>query len=132
MPISFERVVQLVGHEVAAKARDAALTLYARGRDYARERGIVIADTKFEFGLLDNELILIDECLTPDSSRFWPTSEVVPGGHPDLLRQAGAAGLPLRHRLEQATAPHRRCHRKLWREPAAPTRTSTSASPVSR
>jgi len=82
VPISFERVVQLVGHDVAAKARDAALSLYSSGRDYARERGIVIADTKFEFGLLDDELILIDECLTPDSSRFWPATEVVPGGHP--------------------------------------------------
>ncbi len=82
VPISFERVVKWLGHDVAAKARDAALSLYGRGRDYARERGIVIADTKFEFGLLDDELVLIDECLTPDSSRFWPAAEVVPGCHP--------------------------------------------------
>src|SRR5262249_5465311 len=53
-----------------------------KGREYARERGIVIADTKFEFGLLDGRLLLIDECLTPDSSRFWPASEVKPGGNP--------------------------------------------------
>jgi phosphoribosylaminoimidazole-succinocarboxamide synthase len=81
-PISFERAAELVGPDVAARARDAALTLYARGRDYARERGIVIADTKFEFGLLDGQLMLIDECLTPDSSRFWPAAEVVAGGYP--------------------------------------------------
>ncbi|MEE2887629.1 MAG: phosphoribosylaminoimidazolesuccinocarboxamide synthase [Planctomycetota bacterium] len=82
LPISFEQTVELVGAEVAEQARDAALALYNRGRDFARERGIVIADTKFEFGLLNGELILIDECLTADSSRFWPAEEVVPGGNP--------------------------------------------------
>jgi phosphoribosylaminoimidazole-succinocarboxamide synthase len=82
LPISFEQVVDLVGRDVATKARAAALALYSQGRDHARERGIVIADTKFEFGLLDGELVLIDECLTPDSSRFWPAAEVVPGGRP--------------------------------------------------
>ncbi|MCB9888574.1 MAG: phosphoribosylaminoimidazolesuccinocarboxamide synthase [Planctomycetes bacterium] len=81
-PIPFERTVELVGRDVAEAARDAALALYAAGRDYAAERGIVIADTKFEFGLADGELVLIDECLTADSSRFWPASEVVPGGKP--------------------------------------------------
>ena len=63
-------------------ARDAALALYRTARAFARERGIVIADTKFEFGLLDGEVILIDECLTPDSSRFWPAEEVKPGATP--------------------------------------------------
>jgi phosphoribosylaminoimidazole-succinocarboxamide synthase len=82
LPIAFEEVIELVGEDVAKQARDAALALYSQGRDHARERGIVIADTKFEFGLLDGELILIDECLTPDSSRFWPAEEVSPGGHP--------------------------------------------------
>ncbi len=81
-PISFDRTIELVGREVAEQARDAALALYHAGRDFAAERGIVIADTKFEFGLLDGELILIDECLTPDSSRFWPADEVSPGGKP--------------------------------------------------
>jgi len=81
-PIPFERTVELVGRKVAEQARDAALALYGAGREYARERGIVIADTKFEFGLLDGELVLIDECLTPDSSRFWPADEVRPGGKP--------------------------------------------------
>lgn len=82
MPISFEQTVDLVGSEIATKARDTALELYNRGAEYARERGIVIADTKFEFGMLNGELILIDECLTADSSRFWPVEEVVPGGNP--------------------------------------------------
>lgn len=81
-PIAFERCVELVGADIATKARDAALLLYQRGAEHALSRGIVIADTKFEFGMLDGELILIDECLTPDSSRFWPAEEVTPGGKP--------------------------------------------------
>lgn len=81
-PISFGSVVEMVGAEVAEQARDAALALYSAGRELAKTRGIVIADTKFEFGLLAGELVLIDECLTPDSSRFWPASEVRPGGTP--------------------------------------------------
>ncbi len=81
-PIDFARVVELVGERIATQARDTALTLYQRGRDYARTRGIVIADTKFEFGIADGELVLIDECLTPDSSRFWPADEVRPGARP--------------------------------------------------
>lgn len=81
-PIAFERVVELVGAEIAELARQKAIELYRKGREFARERGIVIADTKFEFGLADGELVLIDECLTPDSSRFWPADEVVPGGKP--------------------------------------------------
>lgn len=83
LPIAFEQTVELVGREVAEAAREAALAVYARGRDHARERGIVIADTKLEFGLDEGgELLLIDECLTPDSSRFWPADEVRPGGKP--------------------------------------------------
>lgn len=81
-PIPFARVVQMVGEKVAVAARDAALALYTTARAFARERGIVIADTKFEFGLRDGKLLLIDECLTPDSSRFWPANEVRPGGNP--------------------------------------------------
>ena len=81
-PISFSRVVELVGKDLAEQARTAALALYAKGREYAKTRGIVIADTKFEFGVLDGKLLLIDECLTPDSSRFWPANEVRPGGNP--------------------------------------------------
>ena len=72
----------MVGAPTAEAARDAALALYKKGREYAKGRGIVIADTKFEFGLRDGKLMLIDECLTPDSSRFWPATEVRPGGNP--------------------------------------------------
>lgn len=82
VPISFAEVCRLVGRDIAERARDAALRLYSTARDYAAARGIVIADTKFEFGLVGDQLILIDECLTPDSSRFWPASEVAPGAKP--------------------------------------------------
>jgi phosphoribosylaminoimidazole-succinocarboxamide synthase len=82
MPISFEKVVEMIGEPIALAARAAALELYRQGSQYANTRGIVIADTKFEFGMLDGELVLIDECLTPDSSRFWPAEEVAPGSKP--------------------------------------------------
>ena len=70
--ISFERCADIVGLELAEQLRDASLKIYTAAADYARSRGIIIADTKFEFGLIDGQLTLIDECLTPDSSRFWP------------------------------------------------------------
>ena len=77
--ISFEKAVEIVGQETAEKVRDLSLKIYTEARNYARERGIIIADTKFEFGELDGEVILIDEVLTPDSSRFWPLDEYEPG-----------------------------------------------------
>jgi phosphoribosylaminoimidazole-succinocarboxamide synthase len=77
--ISFAVVAGLIGAELAAQVRDAAIALYEFGAAYALQRGIIIADTKFEFGLLDGELILIDEALTPDSSRFWPVAGYEPG-----------------------------------------------------
>jgi phosphoribosylaminoimidazole-succinocarboxamide synthase len=77
--IPFERAAEIVGPDVAARVRDLSLRLYRDGRDYARQRGIIIADTKFEFGLYHGEIILIDEVLTPDSSRFWPADEYQPG-----------------------------------------------------
>jgi len=77
--ISFDATVDLIGRELAEKVRDAALELYAFGAAWALERGIIIADTKFELGLLDGELILIDEAMTPDSSRFWPADGYAPG-----------------------------------------------------
>ena len=77
--ISFEQAVEIEGREVAEKVRDLSLQIYTEAREYARERGIIIADTKFEFGKIDGELILIDEVLTPDSSRFWPLDEYEPG-----------------------------------------------------
>ena len=80
--ISFERAVELIGEDLAVRARDLSLALYARGAELAAERGIIIADTKFEMGLVDGELVLADEVLTPDSSRFWPADEWVPGTTP--------------------------------------------------
>ncbi len=77
--ISFERAAEIVGDELAIEARELSLKLYRFARGYARNRGIIIADTKFEFGLHDGKLILIDEVLTPDSSRFWPVDGYRPG-----------------------------------------------------
>lgn len=77
--IDFERAAGIVGPELAARLRDVTLDLYRRGAAHARERGIILADTKFEFGLVDGRLTLIDEVLTPDSSRFWPADEYEPG-----------------------------------------------------
>ncbi len=70
--ISYERCVEIVGEDIASQLRDLSLKLYKAAADYAATQGIIIADTKFEFGLIDGEVVLIDEALTPDSSRFWP------------------------------------------------------------
>jgi len=86
--ISFEEAEKIAGKEIAGQARDLSLKIYKAGRDYARQRGIIIADTKFEFGLSDGKLILIDEVLTPDSSRFWPADQYAPGrGQPSFDKQ---------------------------------------------
>lgn len=77
--ISYERCAQIVGDDIASQIRDASLQLYKAAAAYAKTRGIIIADTKFEFGIIDNRLTLIDECLTPDSSRFWPADSYEPG-----------------------------------------------------
>lgn len=77
--ITFEETVSRIGRPLAERLRDLSLTIYQRAAEHASARGIVIADTKFEFGLLGNELIWIDEALTPDSSRFWPASQYSPG-----------------------------------------------------
>ena len=77
--ISFEEACKIVGTDLATQARDLSLMIYKAGRDYAKQRGIIIADTKFEFGLFEGKLILIDEVLTPDSSRFWPADKYAPG-----------------------------------------------------
>jgi phosphoribosylaminoimidazole-succinocarboxamide synthase len=77
--ISFEEAARIVGSDIAEQARAASMKIYNFARDYARKRGIIIADTKFEFGLLDGKIILIDEVLTPDSSRFWPADQYAPG-----------------------------------------------------
>ena len=93
--VSFDAAVDLVGREMAEKARDVSLELYSRGAAWAAERGIIIADTKFELGLVDGELVVADEVLTPDSSRFWPADEWVPGTTPPAFDKQ-----PLRDFLE--------------------------------
>jgi phosphoribosylaminoimidazole-succinocarboxamide synthase len=86
--ISFERAKRIVGDDMAGQARAASLRIYNFARDYALQRGIIIADTKFEFGLDNGKLILIDEVLTPDSSRFWPADQYAPGkGQPSFDKQ---------------------------------------------
>ena len=79
MPITFEQLKDMVGKETAEKLRDLSIEIYEKARDYAYQRGIIIADTKFEFGVKDGEIILVDELLTPDSSRFWPLDAYEPG-----------------------------------------------------
>src|SRR5580692_9558777 len=78
--IPYENVVNMIGQETAARLRDLTLTIYKKAAEYARSHGIIIADTKFEFGVVDGEIILADEVLTPDSSRFWPAETYSPGG----------------------------------------------------
>ena len=86
--ISFQRVVELVGRQLAEELQRRSLRVFQRGSEYARQRGILIADTKFEFGQVGGELLLIDEVLTPDSSRFWPADQYAPGrGQPSFDKQ---------------------------------------------
>ena len=77
--ISFERCAQILGEDAATQLRDLAIKVYSVARDHAAENGIIIADTKFEFGVIDGQIILADEVLTPDSSRFWPGDAYEPG-----------------------------------------------------
>lgn len=93
--VSFDDAVNLVGRELAEKARDVSLTLYTQGAEWAAERGILMADTKFELGLIDGELVLADEVLTPDSSRFWPAEAWQPGSTPPSFDKQ-----PVRDHLE--------------------------------
>lgn len=77
--ISFERCCEIVGENIATQIRDLSLKIYKAAAEYAATRGIIIADTKFEFGVIDGQVTLIDECLTPDSSRFWPAASYEEG-----------------------------------------------------
>ena len=77
--ISYERCAEIVGGEIASQIRDLSLKIYTAAAEYAATRGIIIADTKFEFGIIDGRVTLIDECLTPDSSRFWPADSYEEG-----------------------------------------------------
>jgi phosphoribosylaminoimidazole-succinocarboxamide synthase len=86
--ISFEQTVKIIGSELAGELRRRSLRIFQRGSEYARQRGIIIADTKFEFGRVGGNLLLIDEVLTPDSSRFWPADQYAPGrGQPSFDKQ---------------------------------------------
>ena len=96
--ISFERMIEIVGKDLAENLRDKSLAVYQAGADLALQQGIIIADTKFEWGIVDGEVILIDEVLTPDSSRFWPQDQYAEGMSPpsfdkqfvrDWLEQSG-------------------------------------------
>jgi len=78
--VSFEQIALTVGAELAARLRDLTLAIYSRAADYAAGRGLILADTKFEFGFIGEELVLADEALTPDSSRYWPADGYKPGG----------------------------------------------------
>lgn len=78
--ISFDEMAKVCGKELAEQAREATIRIYCRAREIADQKGIIIADTKFEFGVHEGKLIIIDECLTPDSSRFWPKDQYQPGG----------------------------------------------------
>jgi phosphoribosylaminoimidazole-succinocarboxamide synthase len=80
--INMEQCAQSLGAELAERVKKLSLEIYSRGRDHAAGRGIIVADTKFEFGQVGNDLLLIDECLTPDSSRFWPADQYVVGQSP--------------------------------------------------
>ena len=93
--ISFEQAAEIVGQELAERARDVSLRLYTEGSELAAQRGIIIADTKFELGLIDGELVVADEVLTPDSSRFWPAEGWEAGATPPAFDKQ-----PLRDFLE--------------------------------
>jgi len=80
--IDMKECARILGDEMAERVKDLSLEIYSRGRDHAAQRGIIVADTKFEFGTIDGKLLLIDECLTPDSSRFWPADQYVVGQSP--------------------------------------------------
>ncbi|MBC7350775.1 MAG: phosphoribosylaminoimidazolesuccinocarboxamide synthase [Thermogutta sp.] len=86
--ITFEQMIEIVGEQLAVELRERSLRIYKRGAAYAKERGIIIADTKFEFGQEDGQILLIDEVFTPDSSRFWPADSYTPGrGQPSFDKQ---------------------------------------------
>src|SRR5437588_6629887 len=80
--IDMKQCAQILGDEIANRVKKLSLEIYSRGREHAAQKGIIVADTKFEFGIVDGALLLIDECLTPDSSRFWPKDEYAIGQSP--------------------------------------------------
>lgn len=131
MSISWDECRRLVGDAVAGQVRDASIRLYEAGRDYARDKGIIVADTKFEFGLLDGRIILIDEVLTPDSSRFWPADRYQVGINPpsfdkqflrdyldmlDWKKRPPAPNLPIEV-IRQTARKYREAYERLTGEP---------------
>ncbi len=104
--ISFETAASLVGADLAGRLRDLTLGIYSRAASYAETKGVIIADTKFEFGFIDGELTLCDEALTPDSSRFWPAASYAPGGpQPSFDKQYVRDYLESIHWNKQPPAP---------------------------
>ena len=112
--ISFERCCEIVGEDIATQIRDLSLKIYKAAAEYAATRGIIIADTKFEFGVIDGKVTLIDECLTPDSSRFWPAASYEEGKDSAQLRQSNSSAIgskPTGDMDGGDPAPARRGHR---------------------
>ena len=124
--VTIARMAEALGRELTARLRDASFAVYRAGRDHAASRGIIIADTKFEFGTAaDGTLLLIDEVMTPDSSRFWPADRYAPGrSQPSFDKQPlrdYLAGLKDRRAAGTARRRRRRCPRRWSRPPAAAT-----------
>jgi len=104
--ISFDTVIETIGSEHAEALRDLTLNIYTKASDYAATKGVILADTKFEFGLIDGVITLADEVLTPDSSRYWPANEYAPGGPtPSFDKQYVRDYLESIHWNKQAPAP---------------------------
>ncbi len=118
--ISFDQAAALVGHSTAIKLRDLTLDLYRKAAEYARTRGIIIADTKFEFGVAEGQIVLADEVLTPDSSRFWPADQYQPGRSATLTTtSSNTCGIISNPSTGTSSLPRRLC---LKMSPAAPAR----------
>ena len=103
--ITFQQMVDAVGREVSEELRRRSIDIFQRGAAYALERGIIIADTKFEFGQVDGQILLIDEVLTPDSSRFWPADQYAARPRTAFVRQAVRPRLADGQRLGQEQSP---------------------------
>ena len=115
LPLTFDETVDLVGRGLAERLREISVALYERGADVAAERGILLADTKFEFGFAGGELILIDEVLTPDSSRFWPADGWTrPGRYPSSRRSTSSSCATGWMRADGITSPPRPSSPPRW------------------
>ncbi len=109
-------MAEIVGRDLAEELRRRSLRVFERGSEYARQRGILIADTKFEFGQVGDELLLIDEVLTPDSSRFWPADQYEPGRAASRRSTSSSSATGSRRPTGTRTAPRRRCPTTSWRK----------------